>query len=109
MAIDADELRRQERFYWRAFAASLAEYAEAHGMSAAEMADLLGVDAGTYSRTVNGRERQPRIGRAARFARRLGLSLDEMVRLKEEDVELGELGKPPPEDDQSSRRRNASG
>lgn len=64
----------------------LAQYLEKRGMTLAELAHAIGSPRSTISALLNGRAKEPTLGRAKAIADALGVSLEEMARkVYEED------------------------
>lgn len=63
----------------------LASYLEEKGMSAAELANKIGSPRSTISALLNGRAKEPTLGKAKAIADALGVSLEEMARKTYED------------------------
>lgn len=63
----------------------LAYYLEKQGMSPAELAHKIGSPRSTISALLNGRAKEPTLGKAKAIADALGVSLEEMARKTYED------------------------
>lgn len=63
----------------------LAHYLEEKGMSPAELAHAIGSPRSTISAFLNGRAKEPTLGKAKAIADALGVSLEEMARMTYEE------------------------
>lgn len=63
----------------------LARYLEEKGMSPAELAHAIGSPRSTISALLNGRAKEPTLGKAKAIADALGVSLEEMARMTYEE------------------------